>query len=174
MADQTGQATGSGSSATSSPSAADLKAREDALNKREADLKAREQAAQRPTAAQQRTGIGSGVRQVPETKIYRLRQGKTHYHNGAYVTGGEPVPLTESQARAFRDKFEDPNGPVNPPETEKKLTDAVNKARSNHNAPKPTSPIAEDIGGKTPVGTVAPNATDDPEVRARAEKLGRG
>jgi hypothetical protein len=40
------------------------------------------------------------------TKDYKLKAGARHFHNGEMVESGATVPLTDSQYRAFADKFE--------------------------------------------------------------------
>lgn len=40
------------------------------------------------------------------TKSFKLRQGARHTHSGIAVRPGDVVELTESQAKAFRDKFD--------------------------------------------------------------------
>lgn len=48
---------------------------------------------------------------LERVKLFRLRPGKEHTHGGFAVQANDEVYLTQTQAQAFRDKFEavDPN-----------------------------------------------------------------
>lgn len=43
-------------------------------------------------------------------KVYKLKAGKKHTHDGEAVKPGDAVYLTENQAKAFADKFEAADG----------------------------------------------------------------
>lgn len=74
--------------------------------------------------------------QKPETKPYRLRDGKQHFHDGQAVKPGDVVELTAAQVRAFGDKFLEVNAPP--------------EVKPDAGIPQANPGVPQDIGAKVP------------------------
>jgi hypothetical protein len=111
-----------------------------------------------PPQASQLPADRPQVKPLP-TKDYKLKVGARHFHNGQLVEPGATVPLTDSQYRAFADKFEPADKQVDkeaPPPAPQTPIASTSGFAQDHGAK--TGPLAG--GGSGSGGAPPPPASD--------------
>lgn len=89
-----------------------------------------------------------------QLKSYKLREGMQHFHDGAEVKPGGVVKLTPAQVKAFGDKFQEVNEPLEVP--------------PGPAIPQANPGVPQDIGAKTG-NTGGLNQTGANEVKVKGD-----